>query len=273
VGLIPGWPAVAADASGLSLVQEVAVAHIDEQALNASLQSLRKSAVAADLVAVMDRAVDSVNEVFGYSGAGIMFVTDSGYLSYVAASDEAGRQLEEAQAASGQGPCYESYVYAREVVSADLQADAHLSPRIRAVAGIPLMLSGSPVGTINTYHDKATDWDDSDIAALRAYANLLAETVGTALTAQDHSALAGQLQYALDYRIVIERAVGYLMAAHRLDAVTAFDVLRKRARDSRRRIADIAAEVLGPGAAPGSDDQTGGGPVMPGAPARDGDPA
>ena len=77
------------------------MAHIDEQALNASL---RKSAVAADLVAVMDRAVDSVNEVFGYSGAGIMFVTDSGYLSYVAASDEAGRQLEEAQAASGQGP-------------------------------------------------------------------------------------------------------------------------------------------------------------------------
>jgi GAF domain-containing protein len=256
------------------------VAHIDEQALQASLQRLRAAAAASDVMTVMHRAVDSVNEVFGYSGAGIMFVTDSGYLSYVAASDEAGRQLEEAQAAAGEGPCYESYVYAREVASPDLQADdrwpnlpAHLSGGIRAVAGIPIMLSGSPVGTLNTYHDEPTEWDDSDIAALRAYTNLISEAVGTALAAEDHSALASQLQYALDYRIVIERAVGYLMAAHRLDATTAFDVLRKRARDSRRHIADIAAEVLGAVEAPGSAEQTGGGPVMPGAPARESEPS
>ncbi len=255
------------------------MAHIDEQALQASLQRLRGAASASDLITVMDRAVDSVNEVFGYSGAGIMFVTDSGYLSYVAASDDDGRKLEEAQAAAGEGPCYESYVYAREVASSDLQADSrwpalvtHLPPGIRAVAGIPIMLSGSPVGTLNTYHDQPTDWDDSDIAALRAYTNLIAEAVGTALAAQDHSALAGQLQYALDYRIVIERAVGYLMAAHSLDAVTAFDALRKQARDSRRRVADVAADVLGPVAAPGSGEQTGGGPVLPGARARDADP-
>ena len=43
---------------------------------------------------------------------------------------------------------------------------------------------------------------------------------------------------------MIERAVGYLMGSHGLDAVTAFDLLRKRARDSRRRVADIAAEIL-----------------------------
>jgi AmiR/NasT family two-component response regulator len=35
------------------------------------------------------------------------------------------------------------------------------------------------------------------------------------------------------------------MGAHSLDAVTAFDVLRKRARDSRRRVASVAAEVIG----------------------------
>jgi AmiR/NasT family two-component response regulator len=61
--------------------------------------------------------------------------------------------------------------------------------------------------------------------------------VSTALAAHDHGVLAEQLRYALDYRVIIERAVGYLMGAHRLDAVTAFDLLRKRARDSRRRVA------------------------------------
>ena len=34
------------------------------------------------------------------------------------------------------------------------------------------------------------------------------------------------------------------MGAHGLDAVTAFNILRKRARDSRRRVADVAGEIL-----------------------------
>jgi len=47
----------------------------------------------------------------------------------------------------------------------------------------------------------------------------------------------------------------YLMGAHGLEAVTAFDVLRKRARDSRRRVADVAAEVIdrAPGSRAGPD--------------------
>src|SRR5205823_2835386 len=196
--------------------EAVMAAHIDEEALQSSLQRLREAAFDADVAGVMRRTVDAAHGVFGYGGAGIMFITESGDLSYVAASDEAGRQLEEAQASAGQGPCYESYVYATEVASADLHADdrwpdlpIHLLPQVRAVAGIPLLLSGSPVGTLNVYRDQPAEWDGSDIQALRAYSDLIAEVVGAALAAQAHSVLADQLRYALDYRVVIERAVGY----------------------------------------------------------------
>ena len=111
--------------------------HIDEGALRSSLQRLRQAAFDADVVAVLTRTVNAVDEVFGYSGAGIMFITESGHLAYVAASDESGRQLEEAQAAAGQGPCYDSYVYAREIVSSDLRTDdrwPELLPEPRAEA-------------------------------------------------------------------------------------------------------------------------------------------
>jgi GAF domain-containing protein len=241
-------------------------AHIDEEALRSSLQRLRQAAFDADVVGVLKRTVNSVHDLFGYSGAGIMFITESGHLSYVAASDEAGRQLEEAQASAGQGPCYDSYVYASEIVSSDLHTDsrwpdlpARLSAQVRAVAGIPILLSGSPVGTLNVYRDEPAKWDSSDIQALHAYSGLVAEVVGTALAAHDHSTVAGQLQYALDYRVIIERAVGYLMGTRSLDAVTAFNVLRKRARDSRRRVADVAADVLGETTAsgPGGRNQIG----------------
>jgi GAF domain-containing protein len=238
--------------------------HIDEEALRSSLQRLREAAFDADVVGVMKRTVDAVHGVFGYGGAGIMFITESGYLSYVAASDEAGRQLEEAQASAGQGPCYESYVYAREVVSIDVHADSRwpdlrtqLSFQVRAVAGTPILLGGSPVGTLNVYRDEPVEWDKSDVNALTAYSSLIAEVVATALAAQERGLVADQLQYALDYRVVIERAVGYLMGTHRLDAVTAFDVLRKRARDSRRRVADVATEMLGGTSGPASEDRVG----------------
>jgi len=238
--------------------------HIDEEALRSSLQRLREAAFDADVVGVMTRTVDAVHGVFGYGGAGIMFITESGYLSYVAASDEAGRQLEEAQASAGQGPCYESYVYAREVVSIDVHADSRwpdlrtqLSFQVRAVAGTPILLGGSPVGTLNVYRDEPVEWDKSDVNALTAYSSLIAEVLATALAAQERGLVADQLQYALDYRVVIERAVGYLMGTHRLDAVTAFDVLRKRARDSRRRVADVATEMLGGTTGPASEDRVG----------------
>ena len=239
--------------------------HIDEEALRSSLQRLRQAAFDADVVGVMKRTVDAVHGVFGYDGAGIMFITESGSLSYVAASDEAGRDLEEAQASAGQGPCYESYVYAHEVISSDVHTDSRwprlhtplLSDRVRAVAGTPILLGGAPVGTLNVYRGEPVEWDKSDIHALTAYSGLVAEVLATVLTAHEHSILSAQLQYALDYRVVIERAVGYLMGAHRLDAVTAFDALRRQARDSRRRVADVATEVLGGTTGPASDQRVG----------------
>ena len=194
-----------------------------------------------------------------------MFITETGRLSYVAASDEVGRQLEQAQAAVGQGPCYDSYIYAHDVQSSDISADGrwprlteHLPAEVRAVAGVPVMLGGAPVGTLNVYRDEPADWDESDVQALRAYGELIAEVVGSALAAHDHNTLADQLQYALDYRVVIERAVGYLMGSQGLEAVTAFNVLRKRARDSRRRIGDVSAEILaGKATGTGSGQQNG----------------
>lgn len=226
--------------------------HIDEEALYSSLVRLRQSATDAGVTSVMKRAVDSVHGLFDCAGAGTMFVTESGQLSYIAASDESARRLEEAQATAGQGPCYDSYVYATDITSSDVHTDSRwpdlpvqMVPHVRAVAGIPIFLSGTPVGTLNVYRDQPADWDDSELNALRAYGDLVAEAIGAALAAHEHSVLADQLRYALDYRAVIERGVGYLMGAHQLDAVTAFNILRKRARDSRRRVADVATEILG----------------------------
>jgi AmiR/NasT family two-component response regulator len=56
--------------------------------------------------------------------------------------------------------------------------------------------------------------------------------------------LAAQLQHALDYRVPIERAIGYLMATEGLGSVAAFGRLRSAARNARRKVVDVAREVL-----------------------------
>ncbi|TDB71947.1 ANTAR domain-containing protein [Actinomadura sp. KC216] len=225
--------------------------HIDNDALGASLDQLRKAPHQTDVAQALQHVVTSVDELFGYDGAGIMLIDEHERLLYVAASDEAGRTLEQAQARAEQGPCYDTYVTGHPVTTKDVRSDFRwpqladvLDERVRAVAGIPIRLGGSPVGTLNVYRSEPAEWDDSDTAALAAYADLISDLLAAALSSQEHSTTAAQLQYALDYRVVIERAIGFLMATEKVDAITAFNRLRKNARDSRRRVADLAAEIL-----------------------------
>ena len=108
-------------------------------------------------------------------------------------------------------------------------------------------MGGTPVGTLDVYRDRAHEWDESEESALIRYADVIEATLTASLAAHTAGELAEQLQYALDYRVVIERGVGYLMARDGIDAVTAFNRLRRVARSSRRKIGDAAAELLATG--------------------------
>ena len=118
---------------------------------------------------------------------------------------------------------------------------------MRAVLGTPVLLGGVPVGTLDVYRSRPHDWDDSEAAALGRYAEIIATMLGAALHAHTAGELAKQLQYALDYRVLIERAVGFLMAKHSLDAVGAFNALRTAARSRRTKIGVVSEHVLDTG--------------------------
>jgi len=114
---------------------------------------------------------------------------------------------------------------------------------IRAVLGLPTRL-GTPVGTLNLYCEQARAWDASEVAALEAYNGLLEARLGHAVLAREHSKIVDQLQFALDSRVTIERAIGLLMGRDDVDNTTAFRALRREARSSRRRVLTIAEELL-----------------------------
>ena len=110
--------------------------------------------------------------------------------------------------------------------------------------GIPVHLSGIPVGSLDVYLDRPHRWDESEQRALTRYAGVAEALIETAVAADRAGELAEQLNYALDYRVVIERAVGYLMHREGLADAAAFDRLRTAARSNRRKVIDLARAVL-----------------------------
>ena len=134
----------------------------------------------------------------------------------------------------------------------DVAADARYEPiaptvvahGVRAVLGVPVHIGGSAVGSLNVYRDKPYEWSDDDVAAMRSFVEVIESIIGGAVLAHRASTVVEQLEYALKNRVTIERAVGVVMGRDGLDAVSAFNVLRNRARSERRKVVEIANEVL-----------------------------
>lgn len=231
--------------------------NVDPEKLAASLRAL-DHANDHDIRAALDEVIAACVQLFAVSGSGLMIADQHNVLRYAAASDGPGRVLEDVQSETGQGPCVDTFVTGEIISTDDLAAEtrwpasrsAILEHGVRSVLGVPVHLGGVTVGSLDVYLDRPHRWDDTERTALSRYSEVLETVLGAALTARHASLLADQLQYALDYRIVIERAVGYLMADQRVDAVTAFNLLRRVSRSRRRRVAEIAQHLLETGTLP-----------------------
>ncbi len=189
---------------------------------------------------------------FAASGAGFMMVDENSALSVVAATDEPGRLLETRQEEIGTGPCVDCLTFDQVVTTGDLAADdrwpalvqAVSAAGVRAVLGVPVHVGGVAVGALNVYRDQPGDWHESVVSGLEAYGTLIENFLISALQTRERAELAQQLQHALDHRVVIERAVGVTMARGHVNAVDAYNQLRREARSTERKVADVAAELL-----------------------------
>jgi GAF domain-containing protein len=229
------------------------VAHVDADALARSLADLNHPEPGgAGVQAGIERVVLGAAGVFSGSGVGLMLIADDGHtLRYVASSDDVARRLELAHEQAGEGPCVDAFVGDTAVKTDDLAAESRWpelraalgDQPVRALLGLPTRL-GAPVGTLNVYCERPRAWDESEVAALEAYNNVLEARLAEAVLTQRHDRVVGQLQFALDSRVVIERAIGLLMGRDGIDGVAAFNELRRVARSSRRRVSAVAEDVL-----------------------------
>lgn len=226
--------------------------HIDSTAVERGLAALSRDTAHDGLDEALVQVLSATCDLFSASGSGLMMLDDSDMLCALSATDEPGRLLEVRQEDCGRGPCVDTVTFDRVVSTVDLAADdrwPELLPElpqsgVRAVLGIPIRIHGVAVASLNVYRDHPHEWDESETSALTRYGEVLEGLLRSALQVRKREAVVQQLEYALENRVVIERAVGVIMGRDAIDAVTAFNRLRHQARNSNRRVADIAAELL-----------------------------
>jgi len=224
---------------------------IDPTGLAKSIGALGTLDPERGLAPALQQLTDAAKQLFRADGAGLMLTDAEGVLRWASASDQTAQTVEDGQERLAQGPCAVAFSQRLPAAIRNISLEPEWQEFTQVLVGegvcaalsVPVELDGGVIGTLDIYAGTARDWDPSEVAALQAYAGLVASLLSAAATAQVKGRLAEQLQAALEHRWLIEQAKGVLMGREDLDAQTAFERLRGAARSSTRRLADVARDV------------------------------
>lgn len=148
------------------------------------------------------------------------------------------------------GPVAAAAATGQPVLSADLGADARW-PALRRLAdaaglalhSVPLAVREEQLGVLTVLRADPS-WGGDECDALGSLAAVAAARMAAERALDEALALTGQLQRALDSRVVIEQAKGIVAARDSLDMSHAFDLLRRYSRTRGRKIHDVARDVV-----------------------------
>ena len=184
----------------------------------------------------------------GCDHASVMLRRD-GRFSTVASSDEVARQIDQAELMLGDGPCVDAITAEAAQIDADL-TDGTPWPQlatwvltntpVRGMLGYRLMVDETKVGALNIFSDTpgALTAEAADQAAVyAAFAAVAARATG-------HREGVETLRRGLSSNREIGKAVGLLMAFHKVSDDEAFAILRQTSNDLNLKLADVAREVV-----------------------------
>jgi GAF domain-containing protein len=204
------------------------------------------------LDSVVRPALVAATRLFLVAGVALVLVDETGELLGAVAAGDLAQVLEEAAPQLWSGPSLEVLADGEAVRTSNLPGDR----RWPALAGLPALAGVSsllcvpvegpagPTGTLTAVRRPDRPWQAQEIESLLVYAGVVATQLRAATEAERTTQTIGQLEHALHHRVVIEQAKGILMERERLDQAGAFDRLRKAARARRRRVSEVAAEVV-----------------------------
>ena len=206
-----------------------------------------------DIIDLLTMLADRCVELIDADAAGILLADANGNLRVMAASSEQARLLELFQLQNEEGPCLDAYSSGDRVTCTDLRSAVEQWPRFTpyavgagftSVYALPLRLRDSIIGALNLFRAQAGPMPEADVRLAQALSDVASIAILHDQATREIEVRDGQLQHALDSRIIIEQAKGVLAERSQIDMATAFNRLRSYARSHNVQLTNAAADVL-----------------------------
>jgi GAF domain-containing protein len=219
---------------------------------NDALGALSKILYASDSFDEVYSAIVTmaVRVVDGCDHASIMQRGRDGQYRTAVSTDDIARSIDKLEQLHQEGPCLDAIVEDVPQFEDDLADPSTQWPSfaeqvvrqtpVRSAAGFRIIAGNEKIGALNLFSDRVGGI--SEHSADQAI--LLAAFASVAVSALHSKEEARTLAAGLESNREIGKAVGLLMAFHKVPDNEAFDLLRKASQDMNIKLAEVAREVV-----------------------------
>lgn len=188
----------------------------------------------------------------GTAGVAISLV-GRGHLVAAVTEGEAARVMESIQQSAHRGPRFDAHRSGRPLHVADLGLEYERWPEVAgaartagvgSLAAIPLLVSDFSLGVLDVYRRARRDWSPVDRLQIQLVADLAAGFLNNSQETARLQRRAGQLEEALQDRLVIEQAKGLLAGRRHISLDAAFRAMRNYARSHNVLLRSVAKAII-----------------------------
>jgi GAF domain-containing protein len=208
-----------------------------------------------DLMEFLQTLTERCVELLEIDAAGLLLAGADGALRLVAASTEQARVVEVLQLQHDEGPCPDSFRTGLAVIVGDIGspeaaarwprfAPAAAQLGLAGVHSLPMRLRDQVIGTLNLFSTAPGGLDPAVARAARALVDVATIGILQERAIRERELVAGQLQVALNSRVVIEQAKGVLAERLQTSPDEAFLLLRRYARNHNQALTELAGDVI-----------------------------
>ena len=230
-------------------------ATVDERLAQVLVELADTLVAGFDLMDFLHTLTERCVELLEVDAAGLLLADSGGVLRLVAASTEQAKVVELFQIQNDEGPCVDCYRTGHVVAIGDLRSDPATArwPQFATAAtevgfigvhAIPMRLRDQVIGTLNLFRRVPDGLNPTVAVAGRALVDVATIGILQERAIHQQEVVAGQLQVALNSRVLIEQAKGILAERLRTTPDDAFFILRRYARDHNRPLTQLAGDVV-----------------------------
>jgi hypothetical protein len=206
-----------------------------------------------DVVDFLSTLAERCVELLDSVEVGLVLLDRQGGLQVMASSTERMRVAELFEVQNEEGPCFDCQRGGQQVVNEPLDSAEDRWPRFgpmaraagfRMVHALPLRLRRDVIGAMNIFDTELKEMSPQQVNISQALADAATIGILQERSVRQQVDVAGQLQGALNSRILIEQAKGVVAEQQKVTMEDAFAMLRGFSRHRRMPLSDVAHGVI-----------------------------